>query len=72
MMRRPCVDYLVTVKDVGQGSCTIIKNLRNNKFIIIDAGSSSKNEIKKKAVASINALLGMSEESHGLRIIKFT
>jgi hypothetical protein len=34
-------DFKIVVKNVGQGSCTIVKNEMNGKIIIVDAGSSS-------------------------------
>lgn len=55
--------YIVSTKNVGQGSCAIIKNLANNKFIIIDAGTSSDNAAKIKASSSISGFLGFSEIS---------
>lgn len=33
------VCFTVSIKNVGQGSCTIIRNHENNHFLIIDAGS---------------------------------
>ena len=46
-------DFKVVVKNVGQGSCTIIHNEENNNFIIIDAGSSaSKSENLEDSIAS--------------------
>ncbi len=35
------VSFTVSIKNVGQGSCTIIRNHENNHFMIIDAGSLS-------------------------------
>lgn len=35
------LSFTVAIKNVGQGSCTIIRNHENNHFLIIDAGSLS-------------------------------
>lgn len=39
-------DFKITIKDVGQGSCTIIENERNGKVLIADFGSSSDAPIR--------------------------
>lgn len=46
-------DFKIIVKNVGQGSCTIIHNEANNNFIIVDGGSSaSKSEILEDLIAA--------------------
>lgn len=34
-------DFKIIIKNVGQGSCTVVKNEMNGKIMIVDAGSSS-------------------------------
>jgi beta-lactamase superfamily II metal-dependent hydrolase len=52
-------EFVVSIKNVGQGSCTIIRNLHNNSFLVIDAGSISHKPLG--ATQSILYDLGMSE-----------
>jgi beta-lactamase superfamily II metal-dependent hydrolase len=62
-------DFAVIVKNVGQGSCSILKNKLNNKRVIIDAGSSANAPLNldEKIVeefdeASISADIPFSED----------
>lgn len=55
------LSYSVIVKNVRQGSCTVIKNHTNDNFIVVDAGSSSAEPVDKEAYLA--RLFGFSEES---------
>ncbi len=52
-------NFEVIVKNVGQGSCTILKNHRNARYVIIDAGTSS--DTPEEIVNRIAGTLGIGE-----------
>ncbi|MEI6882335.1 MAG: hypothetical protein WCK82_13520, partial [Bacteroidota bacterium] len=52
-------DFNVIVKNVGQGSCTILKNKKNSHYLIVDAGTSSDAPVD--IVNRIAAELGIGE-----------
>lgn len=52
-------DFNVIVKNVGQGSCTILKNNKNSCYCLIDAGTSSDTPLE--IINRIAIELGMSE-----------
>jgi len=52
-------DFHVVVKNVGQGSCTILKNRKNSHYLIVDAGTSSDTPVD--IVNRMASELGISE-----------
>ena len=53
--------YSVHIKNVEQGSCTIVRNHENDHYLIIDAGSSSSEPANKDS--RIGGFFGFSQEN---------
>lgn len=51
--------FEVIIKNVGQGSCTILKNHRNARYVIIDSGTSS--DTPEEIINRIAYTLGIGE-----------
>lgn len=64
------LSFTVAIKNVGQGSCTIIRNHENNHFLIIDAGSLS--DKPKNTEERIAEEFGFSELNDDVPLVENT
>ncbi len=62
------VGFTVAIKNVGQGSCTIIRNHENNHFLVIDAGSLS--DKPRNTEARLSEEFGFSEVNGDIPLSK--